>query len=485
MNSRTFLLSHVSKEVLISHIQLDTSYVEIRLYKNKDSYDLWTLLKKSSVTKGTYNLQNLRNEWANFKQYTLNEEYHVVSLIPLREYLNSFQGYLDSLSNTPLEPTELEKANTLLAGVDSVRYQVAIFNFGLLPPDRPPSFNDVKNHLMYLDQLNRSSSTSHPSMNLVPTTINKLSVETPIIAPLPSPVQNYNPTFLTLQPGQCAMCGQLKSVHPEGCPQFGKVVCSACQRPNHASLFCQRIKKDIKKASDTSFPSKGNRHHKRDRENKQDKSHKRRKYKSEDSDSSEDKKDKKVKDKSTKIKITIQESESDDDFAHVFMFRGDDDDTIIDDSYWTQPSSPSSSYAWDDTHLDDIAVYFPYSSGPSSPSTLTPDDNDEEWVIEYQRKFVPIIRNYNMTITLIFMVSVDHMDGFLRVCSHPLEGSIPTTVSAMLAMIGQRIPASHPTEAPPTHLQHHIKLMRLNWIIGLNYMRITHLLLLQSLLHRP
>ena len=67
------------------------------------------------------------------------------------------------------------------------------------------------------------------------------------------------------------------------------------------------------------------------------------------------------------------------------MFRGYDDDTIIDDPYWTQPSSPSSSYAWDDTHLDDIAVYFPYSSGPSSPSTLKSDDNDKEWSIEYQR----------------------------------------------------------------------------------------------------
>ena len=40
--------------------------------------------------------------------------------VPLREYLNKFQGYLDSLNNTPLEPTEVEKANTLLAGVDSV-----------------------------------------------------------------------------------------------------------------------------------------------------------------------------------------------------------------------------------------------------------------------------------------------------------------------------------------------------------------------------
>ena len=92
-----------------------------------------------------------------------------------------------------------------------------------------------------------------------------------------------------------------------------------------------------------------------------------------------------VKDKSTKIKITKQDSESDDEFAHVFMFRGDDDDTIIDDPYWTQPSSPSSSYDWDDTHLHDIAVYFPYSFGQSSPSTLKSEDNDEEWRIEYQK----------------------------------------------------------------------------------------------------
>ena len=68
---------------------------------------------------------------------------------------------------------------------------------------------------MYLDQLNRSCSTSHPSIIQVTTTINKLSVETPIITPTPSPVQNYNPTFLTLQPGECAMCGQLKSIHPD------------------------------------------------------------------------------------------------------------------------------------------------------------------------------------------------------------------------------------------------------------------------------
>ena len=63
-----------------------------------DTYDLWALLKKSAVTKGTYNLQNLRNEWAIFKQYTLDEDSHVISLIPL----NKFQGFLDSLKDTPL-----------------------------------------------------------------------------------------------------------------------------------------------------------------------------------------------------------------------------------------------------------------------------------------------------------------------------------------------------------------------------------------------
>ena len=36
-------------------------------------------------------------------QYTLDEDSHAVSLIPLREYLNEFQGFLDSL----LVPTEM------------------------------------------------------------------------------------------------------------------------------------------------------------------------------------------------------------------------------------------------------------------------------------------------------------------------------------------------------------------------------------------
>jgi len=80
--------------------------------RNKDTYDPWSVLKKSAVTEDTYNSQYLRNKWAKFKQYTLDDDSHVVSLIPLPDYLNKFQGFLDSLTNTPLEPTEIEKANT-------------------------------------------------------------------------------------------------------------------------------------------------------------------------------------------------------------------------------------------------------------------------------------------------------------------------------------------------------------------------------------
>jgi len=54
----TFLISHVKqgKEVL-HHILLDVTFSDDR---NKDTYDLWALLKKSVVTKGTYNLHNTR-----------------------------------------------------------------------------------------------------------------------------------------------------------------------------------------------------------------------------------------------------------------------------------------------------------------------------------------------------------------------------------------------------------------------------------------
>ena len=56
-----------------------------------------------------------------------------------------------------------------------MRYQVATFNFGHQPTE--PTYNEVKTQVMYLDQLNRSHSTSHPLMSTVTVTINKLIVE--------------------------------------------------------------------------------------------------------------------------------------------------------------------------------------------------------------------------------------------------------------------------------------------------------------------
>ena len=77
----------------------------------------------------------------------------------------------------------------------------------------------------------------------------------------------------------------------------------------------------------------------------------------------------------SKVKITKQDPNSDnDDFdTHVFMLRGNDDEVVLDDPmmdpYWSEPSSPVSTYDWNLSSFD-LSEYFPYSSGPSSPSQL-------------------------------------------------------------------------------------------------------------------
>jgi len=106
-------------------------------------------------------------------------------------------------------------------------------------PSTNQSHNDVKTQLMYLDQLNHSHSTSHsPVMRTVIPSINKpsTSVDTPAQALTPTIVQNYNPIFLSLQQGQCAMCGQMKYTHPEGCPQSEKL--SALDATDPIMLHC-------------------------------------------------------------------------------------------------------------------------------------------------------------------------------------------------------------------------------------------------------
>ena len=75
------------------------------------------------------------------------------------------------------------------------------------------------------------------------------------------------------------------------------------------------------------------------------------------------------------------------------MVRGDADVDIMDeqltndgmiDPYWSLPSSPSSNYDWEMQPFIDLNAYFPYSSGPPSPSTVISDEN-VNWRIEYDR----------------------------------------------------------------------------------------------------
>ena len=61
------------------------------------------------------------------------------------------------------------------------------------------------------------------------------------------------------------------------------------------------------------------------------------------------------------------------------MLSGNDDDVIIDDQddiimdpYWSAASSPD----WNLQTSCDLREYIPYSSGPSSPSTITSEDEE-------------------------------------------------------------------------------------------------------------
>ena len=67
------------------------------------------------------------------------------------------------------------------------------------------------------------------------------------------PVDPLNPQLTPLQPLQCAMCGQLKSTHPSGCPNYG-VTCSACGIVGHKLVFCRKVIALTKNS--TSVPSR-------------------------------------------------------------------------------------------------------------------------------------------------------------------------------------------------------------------------------------
>ena len=148
--------------------------------------------------------------------------------------------------------------------------------------------------------------------------------------------------------------------------------------------------------------------------------------------------------------------------------------------------STSYSYDWDYIPLMTLPLIFPYSSVPSSPSRLKSNDNDEKWRIEYQRT-IKKIRTKHPELQYEYYIDLHDISrpyGYIPASMLPsTRGQHSYDCLCHTCYDWTKIPASCPTQAPPRDLQHYITLMRLHGIIGLKHMKITHLLLLQSLPH--
>ena len=84
---------------------------------------------------------------------------------------------------------------------------------------------------------------------------------------------NINPDLTSVKPGQCSMCGAMKSSHPTGCPNYG-IICKGCGNVGHGLLLCRKVMSLTKVGEPSSYSNfKGNRFRK-------DKDKKKRKMKS-------------------------------------------------------------------------------------------------------------------------------------------------------------------------------------------------------------
>ena len=110
------------------------------------------------------------------------------------------------------------------------------------------------------------------------------------------------------------------------------ILCSACGRPNHVAVFCRQIfDKVINSGEKTNtFPAKGNRN--------KNYNNKKSNFKRNGRDESDG--DKKAK--KTKIKVTRNEVESEDDYTHVCVIRASD--SPIEILYWTDPDTDYPQY---------------------------------------------------------------------------------------------------------------------------------------------
>ena len=118
------------------------------------------------------------------------------------------------------------------------------------------------------------------------------------------------------------------------------------------------------------------------------------------------------------------------------------------DTCRSQSSSPDSTYDWDLQPSDDLREYFPYSSGPSSPSTITSEE--VKWRIEYDRA-VKKHRTDHPEFDHGYYIDINNI---IRPTGWVSTSLLPSTRGLRLDKGPQYPP---PTQAPPKDLQHEIR----------------------------
>ena len=134
-------------------------------------------------------------------------------------------------------------------------------------------------------------------------------------------------------------------------------------------FFCPKIKKDVKHASDTSFLAKNNCSSKGIKVRNRNEANTNLRIQTL-------VKRKRIRKKETSTKsFTKRAPDSNDNVfdTHVFMVHCDDimDEELTNDGminpYWSQSSSPTSTFDCELQLSNDLSAYFPYSSGPAFP----------------------------------------------------------------------------------------------------------------------
>ena len=209
----SFLTTHLDDDV-DNLVKVHPDYEQAS--RDFDTDLLWIILRQCATVHGSFQHAQIRNQWANFKQSTYDPDGTVLSTMPLSKFILRFQGYVDQMKGHPSKPTDLECTDTLLNGINCARYSIVWHKY--YGPGVPkPTYANLKAELFqsekYLPNLSSDSavanlvtSTSTASVSQPPPTAMKSTVETP----------NINPDLTPVKPGQCSMCGAMKSSHPTG-----------------------------------------------------------------------------------------------------------------------------------------------------------------------------------------------------------------------------------------------------------------------------